>query len=728
MAVDTALKDAIQAAYRKTLQGRSLRPRSSQRQMIAAIANYLSDIQSDGEGKRLSPPAACVIEAGTGTGKTLAYLLGTLPFARALNKKIVLTTATITLQQQIIEQELPQLRAHSGLEFTAALAKGRGRYLCLHKLDLHLQSPEPGQGLDLWAAAAEETGDAAGSGSAADPDQYLQLLQRFSAGWDGDLDHLDVPVEESLWRSVTVDHRQCVGRNCSYIQQCPFFKRRAEQEQADLIVANHDLMLADLALGGGIVLPPPEETLYVIDEAHHLPDKTLQHFSAQAAFGACRVTLNQLSRQAVECQSLSQYDSDVVAMTLDLTPHIQQYHERLNDLQPRLEGLSEWRLDSDGQGQILRFEGGVLPEPLREVFVAMLPVAQRVTSVHQKLLDRVKALSDDRQLGLQGDPRWMRHQVALATLARPLEGMLQLWQAMAAVQQAAHRPLARWLRRPEDRPEEDLRLYASPTDASGYLARVLWQRAHAAVLVSATLSLAGDFGYFRLRTGIPEDSRCFSYPSPFDYPHQGLLRLVDMQCDPGDSPEYYTVLAEHLAQLIDPEEGTLVLFSARRHLRETARRLQERRPDWPLRVQDGSNRAQIVQSHREEVAQGKGSCLMGLASFAEGLDLPGRLLTHVIITRLPFSVPDEPIEATLSEWLKAQGHNPFFELSLPAASIRLVQACGRLLRSESDTGTITLLDRRLWTRRYGARMLDALPNYRREVYRIPQTTADSVGS
>ncbi len=730
MGVDAAQRDEIQTAYSRYLKGRDLKPRAGQRQMIGAIANYLAAIEVDGDGRRVSAPAVCVIEAGTGTGKTLAYLLGTLPQARHLQKTLVIATATVTLQQQILAQELPLFRQHSGLEFTAALAKGRGRYLCLHKLDLHLQQAEaPTRDLFFDPPGAESMDQASTPTLSQTPTPtlsppppptystgaYQDLLDRFGQGWNGEIDTLPEPVEEGLWQTVTVDHRQCLNRACQYLQQCPFFRARAEQEQADVIVANHDLVLADLALGGGVVLPAPEDCLYVFDEAHHLPEKTLQHFSAHAGLTSCRVTLNTLSRLSVELQSLSNHDPTLVALAADLSPRIRQVHEHLNRLQDHLQQQVEWQADGEAGGWVQRFPEGAVPTDLHALMLEIRPLSTEVLDRYEKLLTRVKALGEDREARLAHLPRWQRSQVALAALARPLEGQAGLWQAMTETGRPEDRPVARWMQKSDSRHAEDARLYATPTDASGYLHATLWTRCFGAILTSATLSVGGDFHYFRARTGLPVNSLSTSYPSPFHYAAQGTLDLVDIGMDPSDQRDYHERLAAVLGNLIHPEEGTLVLFSSRRQLREVARRLTDQNRGLTLLVQEGGNRSQLIERHRQHVAEGRGSCLLGLASFAEGLDLPGRLLTHVVITRLPFSVPDDPVEATLSEWLKARGQNPFLELSLPAASLRLVQACGRLLRHEADSGRISLLDRRLWTRRYGSRMLQALPPFSRRM-------------
>ncbi|MFM8356369.1 MAG: DEAD/DEAH box helicase, partial [Gammaproteobacteria bacterium] len=253
------LKDDIQRAYRGWLEGRGFRPRRGQRDMIAAVARALTGAE----------PRQLVVEAGTGTGKTAAYCLPVIPIARALGKRVVISTATVALQEQVVLRDLPDLAATSGLRFSFALAKGRGRYVCLKRLDDRLRGdaqtgipfldlPEV-DGYGVWQAMLEAFG---------------------SRAWDGELDTWSAGVDDVTWRSVTTDHRGCTNSRCSFFRQCPFFKARAALDDVDVVVANHDLVLADLALGGGAVLPEPEETVYVFDEAHHLPDKTRQHFCA----------------------------------------------------------------------------------------------------------------------------------------------------------------------------------------------------------------------------------------------------------------------------------------------------------------------------------------------------------------------------------------------------------------------------------------------------------------
>src|SRR5690606_18063469 len=244
--------------------------------MIGTIAATLGKVEVDGEGERQGDAPICVVEAGTGTGKTLAYLLATLPIARALGKTVVVATGTVSLQSQLVDKDIPELLAATGWHYRFALAKGRGRYLCNIKLE---------QCLD--AAGARDAGmflfeDEIGF----NPDRHtLALIKDLGAAldagdWDGDRDSWPDAIPDASWRALTVDRRQCAGHRCRKINQCSFFQARATLEDADCIIANHDLVMADLALGGGVILPAPGDTIYVFDEAHRLADITLRHFGA----------------------------------------------------------------------------------------------------------------------------------------------------------------------------------------------------------------------------------------------------------------------------------------------------------------------------------------------------------------------------------------------------------------------------------------------------------------
>ena len=264
------VKDSIQSAYRQLLESRELTPRYGQRLMIAEIAKTLSSLADED-----SSPPICVVEAGTGTGKTLAYVLAVISLAKALDLKVVIATATVALQEQVVHKDLPEILAGSDLSFSYSLAKGRGRYLCLAKLDMLLRGNDSMQAMmDLYG---EELDDPAGGDQAL----YEKMLDQLSMGnWKGDRDDWESSISDDDWKPVTVDNAQCMGPKCSHFRNCCFYQARDSMDKADCIVSNHDLVLSDLALGGGIILPEPEKCIYIFDEAHHLPHKSNNHFSA----------------------------------------------------------------------------------------------------------------------------------------------------------------------------------------------------------------------------------------------------------------------------------------------------------------------------------------------------------------------------------------------------------------------------------------------------------------
>jgi len=243
---------------------------------------------------------------------------------------------------------------------------------------------------------------------------------------------------------------------------------------------------------------------------------------------------------------------------------------------------------------------------------------------------------------------------------------------------------------------------------------VLWGSCYAAVVTSATLRALGSFQTLQRETGIPDFAHFMAVAGAFDYQQAAVIRV------PGDAVEGNAVeqhsrdIIDRFDTLVEPRCGTLVLFSSRRQMEQVYDELSDDLQKNILIQGQYSNR-EMVRLHKERIDQGRTSVLMGLASFAEGVDLPGDYCRHVVIAKLPFAVPDDPLHEALSEWIEDRGGNSFFDIALPIASLRLIQACGRLLRTESDTGTVTILDKRLITKRYGAQLLNALPPFRREV-------------
>ena len=274
--------------------------------------------------------------------------------------------------------------------------------------------------------------------------------------------------------------------------------------------------------------------------------------------------------------------------------------------------------------------------------------------------------------------------------------------------------MARWLTLAESGSLFDIEVNASPILAAEMLRRNLWNVAYGVLVTSATLTALGTFDRFRMRAGLPKAAVTAVVPSPFHHADAGVLRVPDLKADPRDATAHTAAIIRELPALVEGSRGTLVLFSSRKQMQDVFDGLER---DWRKQVfiQGNLSKQETLNKHKARVDGGDSSVLFGLASFAEGVDLPGAYCEHVVIAKIPFSVPDDPVEAALAEWIEARGGNPFMEISVPDASLKLVQACGRLLRTEQDRGTITLLDRRLVTQRYGKAILNALPPFRREI-------------
>jgi ATP-dependent DNA helicase DinG len=293
------------------------------------------------------------------------------------------------------------------------------------------------------------------------------------------------------------------------------------------------------------------------------------------------------------------------------------------------------------------------------------------------------------------------------------EEQLQLWAAWC--EETKSPPPARWTVRQRWDHAEEITLYSSPVLADDLLYTRLWSRAYGSVLTSATLTALGKFDRLRSRAGLPEDARYLVVPSSFRYQQMATVEVPAMKAMPTDDG-FLEELIERLPTLWRGETATLVLFTSRRQMHQVRDALAG---DYPglIITQDDMAKGEVLRQHCARVDEGRPSVLFGVASFAEGIDLPGKYLHHVVITRLPFSVPDDPIEASLAEWVTQRGGNPFMEITVPEASIKLVQAVGRLLRTEEDTGRVTILDRRIVARRYGQLLLDSLPPFRRVIER-----------
>ncbi|MEX0941585.1 MAG: ATP-dependent DNA helicase DinG [Pseudomonadales bacterium] len=697
------IKQQIQAAYSRLLDSKGYVARYCQRRMVADIANTLGNIGVDADNNRTSDGHIAVIEAGTGTGKTVAYAVATLPLARALGKRLVIATATVALQEQIVLRDLPDLHEHSGLDFSFALAKGRRRYLCLSRLDQVLQSSgSTNHTLSLYDDEVFAT-------DASDQALYESMLQKLGRGdWDGDRDNLAQEVEDRAWFKVSTDHVQCTGRQCSHFRNCYFYKAREQIHKVDCIVTNHDLVLADLMMGGGAVLPAPEDTIYVFDEGHHLPDKAINHFSS---FLQVRTTQSWLEQVGPNLTQLTAEVGDIAGLPAGLRAMVDRVEDVIASLEEAMTTLGAFRDDAeiDGSDKRYRFTRGMVTEEVRtlaaDIYGVVRKLAAQIEPIELALEDRLADADDAERESVE---HWLP---VVAAITSRLSGACALWQDYMTADPEAGPPHARWI---TFREPDDIIANASPVAVHQTLNELLWSRCFGAVVTSATLAVAGNFERFARRAGIGENNRFNALPSPFRFEQQATLRIPRMEVDPREADRHNEMIAALLPELLKDVQGGLVLFTSWRQMFRVTELLDSAFMSLVL-SQGTFSKVEIVGRHKIQIDAGEQSIIFGLASFAEGIDLPGKYCDHVVIAKIPFAVPDDPVGATLSEWIESRGGNAFQEIMIPDAALRMVQACGRLLRTETDTGVISILDRRLVSQRYGSLLLNALPPFRREI-------------
>ena len=703
-------KNAIRDHYRAISENLpQFRPRAAQRQMIAAVANAFSRSKTRAEGEE--PPkregeSITVIEGPTGVGKSLSYLLAGGIMAQTRGKRLIVSSATVALQEQLVHRDLPFLVGNSGLELTFALAKGRGRYLCPYKLYQLTQTHAQGTlaGFDRPPSVLWDN-----KPSASDLHTLNSIADEFSARrCNGDRDEWPEKIPDPLWQQVTNDRHGCLKNACPNRAECPFYLARDTLETVDVVVANHDLLLSDIAMGGGVILPAPENSFYCIDEAHHLAKKAVSRFAAEHSLNQALWMLDKLPPvldRVVGLTDKSETGSladEAAASLLD----------SLNEWQFHLGSEPALDLPDDGTDPVWLWQDGKIPDGL-DLLVANTAAAARALAKHiVQLNDALSAARRDKD---QDSALIDRTTTEFGIFVARSEQTADVWELLATATPEGGEPLAKWIeRRVGDK--NDYHFHASPISGAATLANGLWRRAAGAVLTSATLRSLNSFDLLLRQTGLVwlPDTETLALDSPFDFPKQGELYIPPLSASPKQPAEHTAAVIEWLPKLVSAAEpvGTLVLFTSRKQMNEVAMRLPE---DYlPLILVQGEiPKAVLLEKHRAALADGRASIIFGLDSFAEGLDLPGEACVHVVIVKLPFSMPDNPIEKTQNRWIEQRGGNPFIEVTVPEAGIKLVQAAGRLIRTESDYGRVTILDNRVLTQRYGRQLLACLPPFKR---------------
>ncbi|PHJ42714.1 ATP-dependent DNA helicase DinG [Vibrio sp. PID17_43] len=664
-------------------------PRRAQNYLVAEIAKTLC-------GQYHKSNRLLVAEAGTGIGKSLSYLMAAIPVAVYNNRKVVISTATVALQEQLVNKDLPLFRRITDREFSFILAKGRQRYCCAEKLAAAC-------GVDGGQLAMFET-----KPKKKDIELLETMYRSLAQGkWDGDRDSWPKSIDDQLWQLIVSDKHSC-NNSLPTHRGCPFQKARAELDKNDVIIANHSLVMADADLGGGVILPEPENTIYVFDEAHHLPHVARDHASASASLKGAAAWLEKLNQSTSKFSSLAD-EKRVGRFRNDL-------QESVQELIPALSQLTKQFDPAHFEEGIYRFEHGELPTWLENQSKELKQLSKKANQSVAKIADLIAERVKDGELSSKlAEPALTE----LGFYIQRLENLAQVWRLMAEPTRDKGAPLARWLEKHPDR-EGDYIVSVSPLEIGWQLDQQIWSRCIGAVLVSATMRALNSFQYFCHQVGVdakPESGTQFlALASPFDYQNQAELLIPAMQYEP-QAPQFTEYLIEILPKYLEDNKANLVLFSSYWQMNQVADALNADfiKRGWALQVQGESSRAEILKKHKKLIDKQKTSILFGTGSFSEGLDLPGELLENLIITKIPFGVPTSPVEQAHSEYIEKKGGNPFMQITVPDASKKLIQSVGRLLRKERDSGRVTILDRRLVTKRYGQALIDSLPPFKRKI-------------
>ncbi|AFJ47689.1 ATP-dependent DNA helicase DinG [Shimwellia blattae] len=700
MALSAAVKAQISAWY-KALQQQipDFIPRAPQRQMIAEVAKTLAGE----EGRHLA------IEAPTGVGKTLSYLIPGIALARDEQKTLVVSTANVALQDQIFSKDLPLLgKIIPELKFTAAF--GRGRYVCPRNLSMLACGDADHQG-DLLAFLDDDMAPAS------------QAEQTLCAGlqndlasyrWDGLRDHSHKTIEDSLWARLSTDKASCLGRNCHWYRECPFFVARKAITEAEVVVANHALVMA--ALESDAVLPEAKNMLLVLDEGHHLPDvaRDALEMSAEITGSWVRLQLDLFIKLVATCREQFRPKSmPPLANPERLSEHCDEVAELLGALNQVFSQLLPPQQEAE-----YRFPMGELPEEI-------LAHAQRLAKLTDGLRGLAEALLNDlsERTGQQDIVRLHRALLQMNRALGHFEAQSKLWK-LAAMVQASGAPVSKWVSRQLAEGQPHLYLHCVGIRVSDQLEKLLWRSVPHVVVTSATLRSLNRFDRLQELSGLKEKAgdRFVSLPSPFHHVDQGKILIPRMRYEPSidNEPLHLAEMATFFRQELAKGEhkGMLVLFASMRALQCFLTFVTDLR--LTLLVQGDKPRYRLVELHRKRIEKGETSVLVGLQSFAEGLDLKGEYLTQVHIHKIAFPPVDSPPVVTEGEWLKSLKRYPFEVQSLPSASFNLIQQVGRLIRSHSCWGEVIIYDRRLLTKNYGKRLLDALPVFPLSQPEVPE--------
>lgn len=634
--------------------------RSQQLDMAEAVAKALANKQH------------LVAEAGTGVGKSFAYLVPAILYATAdqvegerqdsdeeASRRIVVSTHTISLQEQLIEKDLPLLNSVIPREFTSVLVKGRGNYLSRRRFDVARSRA---------VSLLNET----------EAGQLDQMRSWLKSTPDGSLSSLPFRPSGSLWDEVASDTSNCLGRKCKTYDQCFYYQARRRVQGAQILVVNHALFFTDLAIrkqaGFGII---PDYDAAILDECHTIESVASAHLGIKVTNGQVQYTLNKLYNPNTGKGLFT-------ALGLDrLVERVQKAHTMVDQM---VFDLDEW-MGKDGRNARRVQQKHIIPNLLSDIL--------------DELSKKLTQLADSAD-----DASRRQDLTSAAGRLETLAGDTRAWLGQADDE------MVHWLERTLTRRGEiRMEMHAAPIDISQRMRETLFQEVPSVIMASATVSTGrdGGFEFFQSRVGA-SGSQTVKLGSPFDFANQVELIVVGDMPDPSAKrQEYEAALPRMIQRYLQQTDGrAFVLFTSYGLLRSTARAMQRwfAEKNYTLYSQaDGTPRGQLL----EQFKRNPRGALFGTDSFWQGVDVPGEALSNVIITKLPFSVPDHPLLEARLDSIRKAGGNPFKDYQIPEAVIRLRQGFGRLIRTATDRGIVVILDSRIKSKYYGRAFLASLP-------------------
>jgi ATP-dependent DNA helicase DinG len=618
-----------------------------------------------------------MVEAGTGVGKSFAYLLPIIEYVVKNKKRAVISTHTISLQEQLIEKDIPLLRAVYPDEFSAVLVKGRSNYLCRRRLDQALQRRD-----SLFETPRQV-------------ESLLAVEQWSHETTDGSLADLPNLPDAGVWDRVCAEHGNCLGKNCRHYKECFWQDAKRRMFSGNILVVNHALFFSDLALRISGVNYLPKYDVAILDEAHTVEDVAADHFGLNISEYRLRYQLRTLYDPKRGKGVLSTHGARVN----DAIDAITEIHERMDDF---FERCSEW------QQQKGRENGRIHEAAI---------VENNLTPLLSRLSTRIKAI-------LPG----IENIEEISELTAMAEKVELLGYELDAIVSQKMPDAVYWIER-GGRFRRNVSLHAAPINVAEGLRMHLFAKLPSVILCSATLCTSSPspgtpgegkgggpnsegpdpaFSYMLTRLGA-ESAQTLALGSPFDYAKQATLYIESDLPDPSESAKFAPAASAKILEYLQKTRGgAFVLFTSYSALKDAAQRLKSDLEDlgYPMLIQGEAETRKVLLDRFRTTPN---AVLFGTSSFWQGIDVRGEALRNVIIVKLPFSVPDEPVIEARLEAITRAGGNPFMEYSVPQAIIRLKQGFGRLIRSKTDTGIVVILDSRIKTKRYGKRFLQALP-------------------